>query len=417
MAKKHHYVPRSILRKFRANPAKDQVHVFDKKNHQTFLSSIADAGCESQFNTIEIEGHRLSFEGLFQANDNILASVLEKINAIGNVSELDDVDRRAWSEVVAAQFLRTKIIRTSLRSLSEQMLKSLKEAGLQPGPTDAFSMPTEQDVRLTALRMVFDPGRIVESLQRKQLLLFQAADEGTFWISDNPVVQHNSFPYGELGFESPGIEVYMPIAHNRVIAFLCPSIASKLRDIANQSSIRDDGDTRTAIVRGLETGKPIQLTADAAVFLNMLQITQSSRFIYSSRNDFTLARAMISHDPGLRQIESLITAGGLGKGPPRNKRLGDGLWLVVYGRQSHHLLRLDHWDTSAAFIVGETSDLMTLQQIVSDEPLGMAAVYKNGYERQGMREIRLEVSGHGAKRNLCIKHRDEGMNQILVGRK
>ena len=69
-SKKHHYVPQSMLRRFSSDPEQLKIHVFDKKTSKTFPSPIKDAGCENHFNTVEIEGKVIPFEGVFQENDD-----------------------------------------------------------------------------------------------------------------------------------------------------------------------------------------------------------------------------------------------------------------------------------------------------------------------------------------------------------
>jgi len=99
-SKKHHYVPQSVLRGF--DQKQRPIYVFDKARMTSFTSSIYAAGCENQFNTIEIEGQTVSFEGLFRTNDDQLARLLNKIRSLARLTR---EDRIALSEVVAAQMI------------------------------------------------------------------------------------------------------------------------------------------------------------------------------------------------------------------------------------------------------------------------------------------------------------------------
>lgn len=53
-SKKHHFVPRSILKNFSISKNGSQVYVFDKHNERSYPSSLMDAGSENKFNTAEI---------------------------------------------------------------------------------------------------------------------------------------------------------------------------------------------------------------------------------------------------------------------------------------------------------------------------------------------------------------------------
>src|SRR6266498_1607502 len=150
-SKKHHFVTQSHLRRFTSDPARTQVYVFDKANGRTFRSSIRDAGCENHFNTVELEGRTVSFEGLFQTNDDQLARLLESIESNRSLAVLTPHDRVALSEVIAAQILRTKMVRTTMRSVADQVSFSLRDAGFDPRDVDGFSIPTDQEVRRAAL--------------------------------------------------------------------------------------------------------------------------------------------------------------------------------------------------------------------------------------------------------------------------
>lgn len=77
--KKHHYVPRSILRNFSVDGARKQVHVFDKSTNRSFLNAIGDAGCETHFNTVELNAETISFEEVFNGNDERLALLVERL--------------------------------------------------------------------------------------------------------------------------------------------------------------------------------------------------------------------------------------------------------------------------------------------------------------------------------------------------
>ncbi len=80
--------------------------------------------------------------------------------------------------------------------------------------------------------------RVAGILAEKDLILFQCTGKDRFWLSDNPVVMMNSFPYGRIGLKAPGIEVYMPVSQHRCLAFLCPSICEIISECLDPADPR-----------------------------------------------------------------------------------------------------------------------------------------------------------------------------------
>jgi hypothetical protein len=77
------------------------------------------------------------------------------------------------------------------------------------------------------------------------------------------------------------------------------------------------------------------------------------------------------------------------------------------------MVAADSWDENSAFLEFETRDEIRLQAVLSDQPLKMAALFQNGTERRGMREVKIEVLGTSAPLRVKVTHRDDVLNQIL----
>lgn len=411
-SKKHHYVPQSVLRGFSFDQKQRHLYVFDKIKMTSFTSSVYNAGCENQFNTVEIEGQTVSFERLFQTNDDQLARLLNKIRNDRSLARLTPEDRFALSEVVAAQMIRTKLVRTTLRSIAEQLSKTLREAGIDPGEVDGFSIPTDQEIRRAALVSFLDLQEIVDSLQKKRPILIHSCESDFFWISDHPVVLYNSFPYGERGLNSPGIEIYFPVSCDLVLGFFCPSIELKIQQLLTDQ-LSAEFKKYEEIYRGLQEGYSVSLGAGTGHFLNELQVRSSSRFLYSSNDDFQKAREIVQDEPEVRDVQSLISVSRLGEWPNLHPNMPDGLWIVFYGRNSHYMVAADRWDENSAFLEFETCDEITLQAVLGDQPLEQATLFQNGRDRRGMREVKIEVFGKRAPFRVKVTHRDDVLNQIL----
>jgi hypothetical protein len=73
-----------------------------------------------------------------------------------------------------------------------------------------------------------------------------------FWASDNPVVLHNSFPYGERGLSAPGIEIYLTISSNLIVGLLCPSSELKIKEILSVDLVGVDHNMYQDLANGLQ---------------------------------------------------------------------------------------------------------------------------------------------------------------------
>jgi Protein of unknown function (DUF4238) len=131
---------------------------------------------------------------------------------------------------VAVQLVRTKPIRTSMRAVAEGFVRAVAGAGMDPAVISNVGVPTDQDARLAALAMLAKRDGLREALAAKRAVLVEARGNDRFWTSDNPVAMFNTFPYGELGLSSPGIEIYYPFSPTLTLTFFCQSIEHKIRE-------------------------------------------------------------------------------------------------------------------------------------------------------------------------------------------
>jgi hypothetical protein len=300
-----------------------------------------------------------------------------------------------------------------MRSVGEQFLAVLREAGLMTEEVGRFSIPTDQEVRRAALASFLDLGRIVAAIQEKHLILIHGSDSKGFWTSDNPVVLHNTFPYGELGLNAPGIEIYFPISSELALGFYCPSIQLKIQHLLSISLPGLDRKKYLEIYRGLQDGNSTSLGSETTLFLNSLHVLRSSRFLYASSSDFEHARNILKHQSEARDIQSLMSVGRMGQGRPSRLQMPPGRWIVIYGSRNHHMVAVDRWNESSDFLEFETRDMATLQAIVDDQPLKQAVLFQDGVERRGMRDVKIEVSRESAPFHVRITHQDESLNQLL----
>ncbi len=194
-SKKHHYVPQSLLRKFGYDDSK--IYVYDKTRRVSFGSAILDAGSENHFNTVFRDGERVNFEQVFQKNDDVLADLVRILTTDQCLNDLTDQYKDKLLGVISTQIFRTKMYRTSILSIAEQLKFSLSEAGI---PNGHLEVPSDNNIREMALSSYYKIQNDYTALDGKVGFLIQSNIDNDFIVSDNPVTRHNTFPYGDLSY-------------------------------------------------------------------------------------------------------------------------------------------------------------------------------------------------------------------------
>jgi len=403
-SRKHHYVTQSLLRAFGVKGKSNQIFVFDKSSSRSFLSSIRDAGCENHFNSLMVGDRLIPFEDVFQEVDNSAANILNKIRRQRSVSELSRREREGLSLIAAIQLVRTKLARTTLVSIAEQ---------LNEISSSEFEF-TDEDAKRAALRTYLDPHSIIQAFQNKDLILIKSPQPNAFIVSDNPLVRFNQFPYGELGISSPGIKIYFPISPDLVIGFYCKSVARHFNLLMEEESNLKNVNRYVRICAAFKDGAPVSLGPMSHEFFNELQIHNSSRFLYSSENDFAFARGLLDAHENLREVKSTLSVGEPGK-ILRNSRMPDGIWIVFYGSEEHGMIHASHLQNDSWAIEFETLENLDLEKLKAISMI-QVSVFENGFEISRMREVKIEIVKAESPFRIRIKHRNESLNDILKSR-
>jgi Protein of unknown function (DUF4238) len=199
----HHSVPQFLLRHFSIGGNERQVYAFDKSDGRDFPLSIRNAAAEHGFYEAEINGETVNFEPAFQAIDDFGAEVLGPLAAVVGPTVLDATTLAALPSLATAQLLRTKLQRTTPQSLARKLRDQSAARGLA-----VDTEVTDEVARRISLRRLMDGAETEASFRAKEVLVLDAGGGLRFWISDNPVVMHNSFPYGNFGISAPGIEIF-----------------------------------------------------------------------------------------------------------------------------------------------------------------------------------------------------------------
>lgn len=219
----HHFVPRSILRRFSADADRTHVIVFDKSSGAIWRGGMTTTGSAKGYNKLtRSSGEQLNFEPDFEEIDRTYAAIGDVLAKTRYLSRLDDATRRALADVTAVQLLRTPIVRSSLNQLPRDLFEELRRVGL-PAPAEA-ELPSEDQIRQSARDLIADRSGARDALLAKDLMLLEPQGQARFWTSDHPVVRYSKAPLGETGLSSLGVEVYLPLAADLMLGFVCPSL-------------------------------------------------------------------------------------------------------------------------------------------------------------------------------------------------
>jgi hypothetical protein len=408
--RKHHTVPQYLLRQFSVDQEGRQVHVFDKTTGESRLQAIADTGAERDFNQVEIQGRRINFESAFRGIDDVGAAVLRHLVA-SSAPTIDPETLSALPAIVASQLLRTKLRRTTPVEMGRQLAEQCERAGIELN-----AAITDGDARRMSLIGLLRGENVANALAPKDVILLEAR-EGSFWLSDNPVVLYNTFPYGEIGLVSPGVELYFPISPKRALAFMCPSIGKQIRESMDPDHPRQRllDPMYERMLDAIDNRGTLDVPAEYVNFLNELQVRQSSRFLYSATIDFSLARKVLQTDPDFAFVRSCVSVGEMGDAPPQRTAMPKGEWLVVEAGTKHHAIPIALVESAGTAwpVEFDVLDLVKLAVAQKDSPFDVATIYQDGHYVRGMSGVRIEYAGRPANARARLTHVDQALNRLL----
>ena len=402
--KKHHYVPQSILRRFSIKNEGRQVHVFDKASARTYAAAIVNAGSENHFYSVEVGDQRFVLEHLFDDIDREGATLLDKICQARSLCVLSKDERILLGAVAATQLLRVKWMRNEMIEVSRQMLGLLeKHGGISAQEIDNHVL-SDRQARIASIERLADLPLFADFFLRKDLILISSGQK-LFFIGDNPIVLYNSFPYGELGLSSPGVEIYFPISRDLVVGFYCRSIRDYLE------RFEDWGDTRfQLLLDSIQSGDSVEFSASQVDSLNQLQVHRSTRYLYSPEPDFSLATAMLDHDPDLAQGKAMIQIGW--EGYTHREAMPMGTFVVAVGQVSHYMIPAEVIDDGSddcewAF---RTPAPEMVRAAINDSPFKEVTLFIDKRMRRQTRDVIFLIKENDA---ICVRVRDEALHRLF----
>jgi hypothetical protein len=329
-AQNQHYVPKFILRQFLSDAEKEQVHVYDKHSDRSFVTSIKNIMAERRFNDFVFEDWIVSFEGIATGIETIVSPayrrVLERGRLDGTPQEKVDL-----AFLIAFQLLRTKGHREFGTGLEEEIRKRIEAEGGKMEDIRGWMPSTEDSIKQEHLTFIREHiADFAGIIAQKDFALIASMPSRSFYLGDNPVCLHNERdfgPYGNLGLAVEGIQIYMPLSADLMLAAWCPTVMAGSRTMLEDAKRTVERDALAALMAGRITapqmrqqlessrtqfhvaetmhqafadGRPIDSVDATMDFYNSLQLGYAHRYVISREGDFAFARRHNRENPDLR---------------------------------------------------------------------------------------------------------------------
>ncbi len=308
-----HYVPKFILRNFTTGSG-SKIYAFDKKTGELFNPDVKNVAAERGFYDTEFDPNVLPIESRLGGLESAVSPIINKIVLEESLFHVSDKERLILSLFIAVQFLRVKQKRIMLADVNQILEERLRKMGADPKKVKNFEVMDEESIKRTSIHGMMDAKIFVPHIRNKAWFLFKAPKSHPLYVSDNPITMQNELgrgPRGNLGLAVRGIEIYFPISKALSLGLYCESHAQAVRDglrrheilqkrnpyIANPVNI----DPLKRMMEGLQSGCAISLSGENVINQNSLQVIYSSRFVYSSVEDFSLVRKMIRDNPKFKR--------------------------------------------------------------------------------------------------------------------
>jgi len=318
IAKVQHYVPQFLLRNF-GTGKKEQLYAFDKVKEATFKTNVKNVAAESRFYDFTLGKQSLTIEPFLSKVESAVKPIFEKLLKSDSLAILSASDRQIISTFLAIQYVRTKASRAAFDDAQDQFVELLKRrfgANEQQLIDAGFTLDNDERIAFASKMIVNAPRDFGGAFMVKDWLLVSASPNNPFMIGDHPLALQNTRmkygPYGNIGLMVTGIEIYFPISPGRALAMFCPTIGEEVRKAAGRVnamgklaphmlSAVEDPDNIMSLAHALDSGAARQSSDANIENFNWLQIVYAERFVFSARNEFDLAKRVISQSDDLRR--------------------------------------------------------------------------------------------------------------------
>jgi len=312
IAKVQHYVPQFLLKNF-GNGKKDQLQVFDKKSNRTFPTNAKNIASESRFYDFNIDGEGVTLEPMLSVLEGKTKPVLQRILDENSIATISPEERILLSSFFAIQYTRTRWFRENWCSLPELLGQKLREMHSEEeleAVKDYIEVPDENRAKAEIAQiMVTAPEKFGPYYENKSWVLLSTTKKHPFIIGDHPLAMQNQIdmePYGNIGLDVKGIEIYFPLSPTRAMGLWCPSIKEDIEKAARTlhrlkaenphivDLLIKNPEGIEALDLSLKEGTPLPYNEQNVRNFNSLQVSHAERYVFSSADEFALAREMLA---------------------------------------------------------------------------------------------------------------------------
>ncbi len=277
MGVRQHYVPQFYLRNFGTG-----LYSYDKKN-STISHTTVDNICVEKFFYCKPNNEGPDFETFLSKLETDFANTLRQVVEKKNLHEMDQKTRDFLILFVASQLIRTK----EKRIMLEQLISNISDLFVEEHGIADWHLELSSEVvrafHCSELMTNVDSYSSIISSKLK-MILFRNKTRMPLWTSDNPVFLHNdimSQHYGTHGLACKGIQIHLPLSPKLLLLFVDRDVYTEipddyLDDILNVENIR---------------------------FENSLQLSKSTRFVFSAYKDFGMADRYLAQYPEFRNVD------------------------------------------------------------------------------------------------------------------
>jgi hypothetical protein len=211
--------------------------------------------------------------------------------------------------------------------------------------------------------------------------------------------------------------MYFPVSSTRCLALYCPSIGEQIRESLDPEHLRPmlSDPFYQKLLRGINNGALVHISDDFVSFLNELQIRQSSRFLYSSNPDFSLAELVLNANPSLEKVTSLSKLGEPGADPPPFQEMPSGTFLLLERGYRHDILSVVDLSEQVGRgnIAVRILDELKFLSIDTANVFDSATLIVDGHAMQMMHEVLLTRGVEGGEDVFLLTHSDSGLQAIM----
>lgn len=327
-----HYVPKFMLRRF-SSGKKDLVHAYDKHTGKIFVFSTSKkskmgVAAERAIYDFEFQGVPMTLEPSLSNLESKAAEVTTKIIQSLRIAPEWHVDKAALASFLAVQLVRTKATMATLDDLSERMEGYFRSEG---APEEFFEPEPKVGDKVNARKAHY--ARMITNASKdwayllvdKVWHLLQTDESDPFLMGDHPFARFNEpgeGVRGTLGLRSKGVQVYFPLTPTLALCLMCRTyldtmidgieridrlLAAKIGDVAELRALRSE---TMPLIEAMSTGGVVKCRPESVEHFNSLQIVEAERYVFSSKNDFEMAKEMIAADEAIRHGPRFVEGSG-----------------------------------------------------------------------------------------------------------